>query len=599
MLKYQLSAIRGVPLKTRQNADDLVFFDDSQDEIYEKKLRETWKILIVDDEQDVHKVTKLVLSDLEFSGRSVEFLSAYSDAEARQILNERDDIAVILLDVVMEQENSGLLLTQYIREELQNSLIRIILRTGQPGQAPEKRVIVEYDINDYKSKTELTTERLFSTIITALRSYRDIITIEKSKRALEKIIDATAHIFEVQSLKNFVSGILDQFTSILRYSNNAFYCQTSGLTAINVDGHPVILAATGKYQNSRPNTRAKDVLPAEEYQLLEIAFNEKRNVFDDYHYIAYFKTQNNSENIIYLERDEALQEWERDMIDIFCSNVSIAFENIYLNQELENLVENRTQQLKHANYELNIKNSTFERELQMARSVQQIIIPKKFPESQFFQIGGRYHPMQNLGGDYYDVFPFTENSMGIAIVDVSGHGISAALITTMAKMSFASLAKPHNPPFYVLDEINSSLLKTVGGAGMFLTAFYGIIDLSINELIYSNGGHNEVLLMHKDGSFAELGSLNPIVGMFPEEEYVSSSCPIHSGDILVLYTDGIVESKNSEDEFLGKSRLMEILRQNSELNPDELSELVLQKVYQFTGSKEPEDDLSILITRII
>jgi serine phosphatase RsbU (regulator of sigma subunit)/CheY-like chemotaxis protein len=547
----------------------------------------------------VHKVTKLVLSDLEFSGRKLEFISAFSEAEAKSILLERDDIAVILLDVVMEQENSGLLLTRYIREDIKNNLIRIILRTGQPGQAPEKRVIVEYDINDYKSKTELTTERLYSTVITALRSYRDIITIEKNKKALERIIEATAHIFEVRSLQNFVAGILDQFTSILRYSDNAFYCQTSGLTAINRNGHPVILAATGKYGESTINTRVEEVLEPKQYELLTRAFAEKRNIYDEYHYIAFFKTQNNSENIIYLERNEALQEWERDMIDIFCTNVSIAFENIYLNQELENLVDNRTRQLKHANDELNIKNMTFERELFMARSVQQIIIPRTFPKSEYFEIGGRYHPMQNLGGDYYDVFPFTDNSMGIAIVDVSGHGISAALITTMAKMSFANLAKPHNPPFYVLDEINASLLKTVGGAGMFLTAFYGIIDLSINELIYSNGGHNEVLLLHKDGTYTELCSLNPIVGMFPEEEYVSSSCPIHPGDILILYTDGIVESKDKKGNFLGKPQLMEILKENCELSPDDLSEFVLQKIYDYTGNSEPEDDLSILITRIL
>jgi len=115
-----------------------------------------WKVLIVDDEEEVHHVTKLVLSDFIFNNRKLEFLSAYSEAEARNLLNRHNDVAVVLLDVVMERDDSGLKLVRYIREELKNHLVRIILRTGQPGRAPESNVILEYDINDYKEKTELT-----------------------------------------------------------------------------------------------------------------------------------------------------------------------------------------------------------------------------------------------------------------------------------------------------------------------------------------------------------------------------------------------------------------------------------------------------------
>ena len=124
-----------------------------------------WKILIVDDEPDVHSMTRLALRDMRYRDRPLELLSAYSAAEGYAMLAEHPDIAIVLLDVVMETDNAGLLLAGRIREELGNQLVRIVLRTGQPGQAPEEEVIVEYDINDYKSKTELTARKLFVMVI--------------------------------------------------------------------------------------------------------------------------------------------------------------------------------------------------------------------------------------------------------------------------------------------------------------------------------------------------------------------------------------------------------------------------------------------------
>ena len=120
------------------------------------------KILIVDDEPDVHSATALAIRNIRYKERGLELLSAYSAAEAQQILQKHEHIALILLDVVMETDDAGLLLARRIREELHNGIVRVVLRTGQPGQAPEQRVIIEYDINDYKEKTELTTQKLFT-----------------------------------------------------------------------------------------------------------------------------------------------------------------------------------------------------------------------------------------------------------------------------------------------------------------------------------------------------------------------------------------------------------------------------------------------------
>lgn len=133
-----------------------------------------WKVLIADDDAAVHQVTKMVMSGFQFDDMPVQFISAFSGKEACQMLDQHPDIALVLLDVVMEDDQAGLNVARYIRETLCNHSVRIVMRTGQPGQAPEEDVVQRYDINDYKDKTELTKTKLVTLFFSALRSYRDI-----------------------------------------------------------------------------------------------------------------------------------------------------------------------------------------------------------------------------------------------------------------------------------------------------------------------------------------------------------------------------------------------------------------------------------------
>ncbi|MDM8560877.1 ATP-binding protein [Candidatus Parabeggiatoa sp. HSG14] len=150
----------------------------------------TWKVMIVDDEVEIHDVTQLALDGFVFRDKSLTFISAYSAKEAKSLLNIHPDIALIFLDVVMEEADAGLQLAKYIRETLKNQIVRIILRTGQPGEAPEEDVIVDYDINDYKLKVELTHRKLFVTIVAGLRAYYDLMTIEVNKATLKQTLEA-------------------------------------------------------------------------------------------------------------------------------------------------------------------------------------------------------------------------------------------------------------------------------------------------------------------------------------------------------------------------------------------------------------------------
>ncbi len=177
--------------------DDEVFFaHEIKDCCMEKisseigiEISTVWKIMIVDDEPTVHRATQLALRNLTFAGQSVVFISAYSGEEGKSLISQHSDIALILLDVVMETHDAGLTLVKYIREQLNNRQVRIILRTGHPGEAPEESVILNYDINDYKLKVELTRQRLLTSVISALRSYQDILTINQQNIELAQILE--------------------------------------------------------------------------------------------------------------------------------------------------------------------------------------------------------------------------------------------------------------------------------------------------------------------------------------------------------------------------------------------------------------------------
>lgn len=322
------------------DSDEILFKDEApaptqEPAFYESETSDPWKILIVDDEPDVHNVTTYMIKGTRYLGRKFQFFHAYSAQEARQLLARHQDIAVILLDVVMETEDSGLKLVHFIREELQNRNVRIVLRTGQPGKAPAARVILEYDINDYKEKTELTLEKMLVTVISALRSYHFITTIENNRKGLKKIIEASSDIFERQSLQKLGSGVLSQLTAILQLKNNAFYTHASGLTASGIKGQSVVLAGTGQFLKyvDRPISEVDASLM---HTALNLAQIEPRGFYcEDGKCAWYFKSQTGSENFLYFEIAKALDENDRDLLELFFTNVSMAFDNLFLNKGIE------------------------------------------------------------------------------------------------------------------------------------------------------------------------------------------------------------------------------------------------------------------------
>lgn len=294
-----------------------------------------WKVLIADDEEEIHVVTKLALSSARFYGRPVEFLHAYSGADAVTVMRDHPDIAMVLMDVVMESDHAGLDAVRSIREQLANPFVRIVLRTGQPGQAPEREVVSHYDIDDYKEKTELTAKKLFTVVHTGLSHYGQLRALERSKAGLRKVIDATGSVFQHQSLTAFAEGMLQQVAALLNPDSDAVLARAAGFAAMSTGDDPLrVLAGTGPYADCGGKA-AQDVVDPQVRRLLEQARRDKTNQYGPRHFVAHFHSRNGSDSVLYLASPAPVNVEDLDLVNLFCRNISIALENRYLEEQKE------------------------------------------------------------------------------------------------------------------------------------------------------------------------------------------------------------------------------------------------------------------------
>ncbi len=304
------------------------FLFKSEDVIEEaSKHVEPWKLLIVDDEKDIHTITTLALNNFQFDDRPLEFLHAHSAKDAEVILQETRDIGLILLDVVMETDHAGLDLVKIIREEINNSAVRIVLRTGQPGQAPEKKIIGDYDINDYKSKTELTSSKLYTVVCASLRAYKSIQDLENHRKGLKKLIEASRRVSCKKGLEEFVQATFDELSELLSLDDVAMY--TSETLAFEVNDAELYTYVPNDMDKHGKVVKLAE-LEASKRDIIACAIQEKANQFLDNQVVLYCESDSNL-MLFYLKTEKNLVEIDKNLLNLFTDNIKVILDNIKLN----------------------------------------------------------------------------------------------------------------------------------------------------------------------------------------------------------------------------------------------------------------------------
>ena len=237
-----------------------------------------------------------------------------------------------------------------------------------------------------------------------------------------------------------------------------------------------------------------------------------------------------------------------------------------------------------------------EGQLKTAQAVQAHLVPNSAPQIPGYEIAGLYLPTYQVGGDYFDFIPLAGGQLGLAVADVSGDGVPAALVMS----SFRALLRTHSrkdmEPAQIAEAINR-MLPDFSGRDDFVTCFYGLLEPGNGQLTYVNCGHNPPVHYQHDGRIEKLKRSGPALGMFGGSHYESSLLTLAPGDILLLYTDGLVEARNTAGEFFEPEILEVLLRQNADLSAADLIQALIQEARQFMGYEVFLDDVALVVVR--
>jgi diguanylate cyclase (GGDEF)-like protein len=331
MLSYE-----GGMQASENSHDDFLFIDDSdEDEILAFGSNETWQVLIVDDDPEIHSVTQLALSDLVVLGRRLEYLHAYSGKDACQLIEKNDDIVLVLLDVVMETDDAGLNVVKYIRETLQRKDIRIVLRTGQPGYAPEESVIKEYDINDYKTKTELTRRKLVTTVFAAIRSFQQIATVNENRQGLEKIVSGATELSSQHSLSTYSQSVLTQLRTLISDDITAVFCARGQGIIDNIDDLSFYVLAQVGFDDNLINQKIDTLQDHQASKQVKACYLQQKHQYQD-DSLNLYVAKGDFRAVIHVKISNPLTEIQTQLLNVFITGVAVGYENVHLFQKLTN-----------------------------------------------------------------------------------------------------------------------------------------------------------------------------------------------------------------------------------------------------------------------
>ena len=294
-----------------------------------------WKVLVVDDEPDVRRLTALNLRGFQFAGRPLELIEAASAAEAREKLQAHPDIAMALVDVVMETDDAGLKLVEYIRTDLKNRMMRLVIRTGQPGVAPERFVIDNFDIDDYKDKTELTVQKLYTTVRSALKGYRDLQTIELNRIGLARILDVTPELYNlhIDQLEDYFRGVLMQIIGICNLGHSGMISTIDGLVATLEGKELRIRAGIGEFGGGADGELRRHEVT--ELCSQAVLSHEMPSELRHGAMVVPLQIKHEVLGFVYLESGDELSMDDRELIQVMANQCAAALDNFRLHHSLE------------------------------------------------------------------------------------------------------------------------------------------------------------------------------------------------------------------------------------------------------------------------
>lgn len=280
-----------------------------------------------------------------------------------------------------------------------------------------------------------------------------------------------------------------------------------------------------------------------------------------------------------LESDQlgAYNEDDLAIIQFFADAAAIALEKAILHRQI-------------------LEKELLDKQLQMAKEVQTHLLPLSEPLIPGYDIAGICIPAEKIGGDYYDYLEMLDGRLGIAVADVSGHGISSALVMSAFRSQLRTYALRKASPAQIASEINERLPEFTGG-NHFITMVYGLLDSSKDQVTFTRCGHPSPLLLRADHSSESLKENRPAFGIYSKVQYMDETKTLSPGDLLVIYTDGVVDTENGQGKAFGIKRLMAIIGKNRGFSAKALIKEVINGTRQFNGFQPFQDDFTLVIIK--
>jgi sigma-B regulation protein RsbU (phosphoserine phosphatase) len=249
-------------------------------------------------------------------------------------------------------------------------------------------------------------------------------------------------------------------------------------------------------------------------------------------------------------------------------------------------------------YQESLEKRRLDGELEIARSIQQSFLPKGNPIIPGYDIAGMNVPSEEVGGDYYDFIPIVDHQLGIAIGDVSGKGIPAALIMAAFRASLVAEIRNNYAIRTIFAKVNS-LLEETSERGSFVTAMYGVLDSKNGIFTFANAGHNPGLLLRNDGSVEQLIEGGAPFGILPRVQYEERPISVRPGEVMLWYTDGVTDATDEQGELFGAERLEDMLRKNRRKPATEILHDIHREITGFADDGSTMDDVTMIVVKIL